>query len=236
MTWPLPSSAVVHHRRVAYRLYEKVINYPFYVPDLGQPTNGLFLAGRVEEYIADIRRQAALGSNAAASLLAYLYLTGAINGKVDLDAAASMCRDPARSGHAYAQFVMAWVCCAYGEVAEAVHWLRKSAIEGLFAPAYLDLGRFVVAGIGVEEPDRAAGLKILWEAHRCGHRIALLASARALLAAGSGLGSKLLGLLMMPVAVIRAALYVRRYPLSEFGFSHEPTRPLPLLKRSSPAD
>lgn len=213
----------------ARRVLKHVTNYPLLVPDLGPEVLHLFVAGYVARFVDEVRRLASLDSHAAA-LLAYLHLEGGIQGKRDIAMAEDVCLGPARAGCPYAQYVMAWICKTRGQSVDAMAWMRKAAITGLFPPAAVDLGKFVIAGVGISAPDATAGLKILWDAHRLGHRMALSAIAESLRAGRQGLRGKLLGYVLLPVAAVRAARFATRHPLSEKIFIHVERRSMPLFK------
>jgi hypothetical protein len=62
---------------------------------------------------------------------------------------------------------------------------------------------------------RKAALKILWAAHKLGHRAALVFITRLWLGGAGGWLARLAALPLFPFAVLRAARYSTRNPLSE---------------------
>lgn len=214
----------------ARRVLKTVLNYPVFVPNLGADITRFLVDGRLDRFIAELDRLAALGSAPASSLLGYLYLRGAFEGGENPIRAQELCTKPAQQGDAYAQYVMAWICRAKGEEAEAMNWLRRSVNAGLFPPAFVDIARFMIGGIGVASPDTRAALAVLWDAHRIGHRLALVYISQALRRTSKSLPMRVAGLLLYPIAIARASLFARRWPLSDRAFVHSASLTRPLFK------
>ena len=204
-------------RREAKRLGSKVLYYPLFVPDLGEKAKELLVGGDLFGLSVELERLSRLGAKPAQALLAYLCLKGAPGVARDIKRAEALCSDAAAAGDPYAQYVRAWVCRITGREVEAMDWLRRAS-KALFPPAVVDVGRFMVGGIGVQAPDSKSALLVLWDAHRVGHRMALVFIANILSAGHRGIVGRVLGMLLYPFAIARAALYSRRYPTSECIF------------------
>ena len=211
-------SAAQLTRRDAGRVYRRVINYPFFMPDLGAAITQLLVAGELGRFVHELQRLAALGSRPAAAFLAFLYLKGAAGEPPNAERAEALCSSIARDGEPYAQYVMAWICRATARDIEAMNWLRKSGAKGLFLPAIVDVGRFMVGGIGIESPDARAALAVLWDAHKLGHRMALVYISEIFRRGFLGAIGRIFGVLLFPIAFTRATLFARRWPLSERAF------------------
>lgn len=229
MVDPLISAAQLT-RRDAGRVYRRVINYPFYMPDLGPAVTQLLVAGKLGLLVQELQRLGALGSRPAAAFLGFLHLKGAAGEPPNAERAEELCSSVARDGDAYAQYLMAWICRATGRDVEALNWLRKSGAKGLFPPAIVDVGRFIVGGIGIESPDTRAALAVLWDAHRLGHRMALVYIAQIFRRGGFGAMGRIFGMLLYPIAITRAILFARRWPLSERAFIILATMKRPLFR------
>ncbi len=214
----------------AQRLFREVLNYPLFVPDLGTHVTRLLIEGDLPGFLKELHRLALLGSRPASALLACLYLKGAVHGTPDPARAEQLCADAACKGEPYAQYVMGWICRMTGRDAEAMKWLRRSGVKGLFLPAIVDIGRFIAEGFGVEAPDARMALSVLWEAHRLGHRMALAYISGILLAGAVGWLGKLVGAALSPLAVMRAATYAHRNPLSDRAFVIRTSMTRPLFK------
>ena len=194
------------------------ITYPLFIPDLGGSVVKILVAGSGSKLLAEeLNRLTLLGSNNAAALLTLLDTQGALVAGQYASAALERCKTAAAAGHAYAQFVMGWVNRKLGKNVEAIRCLNAS-INGKFLPAFIDASRFVASGVGMKSPDRQAALKILWAAHKLGHRTALALIGRHWLAGAAGWFARLASLLLYPLAVLRAAHYAARHPLSEKAF------------------
>ncbi len=219
------------NRESATRIFRDILNYPILVPDLGSEVNELLIAGDICRYADSLRRLSRLDFWPATALLGYFHLCGVFTGKPDTRAAKELCMSPASAGDAYCQFVFAWGCKIAAAEDEAVAWLRRSAESG-FSPSCLDLGRWIEVGIGVPAPDSRQARRLMWKAHRMGHRAGLLAIARSLFEE-KNLILKVVGCAIWPFGLIRMILYARRYPFREFVFGHSSTRTLPLFKQDS---
>jgi len=204
-------------RTEAKQALSNVINYPLFVPDLGHQVTHALVSGDLSFFIDEVERLSALGSRSASALLAYLYMRGAV-GVTNLDQAESLCSDAAHSGDPYSQYVMGWICRSAGRDAEAIDWLRKAASKGQFLPAIVDIARFMAGGVGVEAADVRAALAVLWDAHKLGHRMALVYISELLRGKSGNWISKVLGAVLYPIAIVRATKFTNRYPLSDLIF------------------
>lgn len=218
----------------AKQLLASVINYPVFVPELGHQLTHALVAGELKIFHAELERLSNLGSRPASALLVYLHMKGAFDAVADLGRVETLCVEAARSGDPYSQYVMGWICRAAGRDVEAVDWLKKAAAKGVFLPAIVDIARFMVGGIGVVAPDRGAALAILWDAHKLGHRMALVYIAE-LWKSSSNWIRKVLGFGLYPVAVMRATRFADRHPLSDCVFVTSLTTKRPLFKVQSSA-
>lgn len=208
---------------------ERIINYPFFVPDLGANVRKALIVGDRKLLLDELERLSALGSRPASALLAYLFARCAFTPEPELSRAESLCGVGAREGDSYSQYVMGCVCRLLGREAEAMDWLKKAAIGGLFRPAFVDIAQFMACGIGVASPDRSAAARVLWDAHKLGHKKALVYLAE-LMRGDANLFRRLLGKLLRPVAVLRASRFVLRNPFSDQVFVTSVSATRPLLK------
>lgn len=111
----------------AFQLWKHGINYPLFVPNLGPGVVELLQRGAVRDFLVELQRRAELGSDGAASLLAYLSIQG-----ISLDPRASSfaterCHAAAIGGDGYAQFVFAWTRRKLNDDAGALEWMMKAA-------------------------------------------------------------------------------------------------------------
>lgn len=210
----------------------RVINYPIFVPELGHHVTHALVSGDLASFLGELGRLSTLGSRSASALLAYLYMRGAVDGVADLSRAEALCIEAARSGDPYSQYVMAWTCKAAGRDAEASNWLRKAAVKGLFLPAVVDMARFMAGGAGFVAPDTRAALAVLWDAHKLGHRMALVYIATVPWKASGSWMRRVLGAMLYPIAILRAWQFASRYPLSDQVFVTSLTTRRPIFKVS----
>jgi hypothetical protein len=225
----LPLLSPILTRREARAVLRHGITRPLFVPDLGANVVKILVGGLGPTLLAEeLNRLTLLGSYNAAALLTLLITRGAMDRSEQTDAALERCRTAAVAGHAYSQYVMAWVNEKLGDNAKAFSCLR-SASAGKFLPAFIDTARFAAGGAGVKSSDRRSALKIMWLAHKLGHRMALTFVASYLIGGAAGGFARLAGLLLYLPATLRAAFYAARYPLSERVFVL-PLKKKPLLR------
>jgi hypothetical protein len=208
----LESRAIPTSHDQAFQLWKHGINYPLFVPNLGPGVVELLQRGAVRELLVELQRRAELGSDSAASLLAYLSIHG-----ISLDPRASSfaterCHAAATGGDSYAQFVLAWTRRKLNDDAGALEWMMKAATKGFFLPAFVDVGRFLAGGAGFKAPDRRGAIEVLWRAHRLGHRFALVYIARLMAMGFAGWARRPIGILLWLPAFIRAHVYSRFNP------------------------
>lgn len=218
-------------RSEARQLLRKVVNYPIFVPELGGHVTRLLVDGNIPLLVQELQRLSSLGSKPASVLLGYLCLRG-VFGATDPQRAEKLCIQAAKDGDPYAQYVVGWVCRVRRNDVQAVSWLVKAS-KGLFLPAMVDLARFMAGGVGVESADMKAALSVLWDAHKLGHRMALMYIAEICKRSGTGF-FRLAGWCLYPVAAFRAAWFVNRYPVSDQSFVTSLVSTRPLFKATGP--
>lgn len=226
----IPSAALT--REEAKQVIDHVINYPLFVPDLGHEVTRALIHGQISDFLNHLKRLSQLGSRPAAATLAYIYMKDVAHGEANLHRAEAMCKEAATSGDPYAQYVMGWISRAAGRDAEAVDWLRKAASKGAFLPAFVDIARFMAGGVGVAEPDTQSALAVLWDAHKLGHRMALVYIAELLQKHQENWLKGILGTILYPIAIVRATRFTNRHPLSERIFVTSLSVGRPLFKIS----
>jgi hypothetical protein len=225
----LPLLSPTLTRREARAILRHGITYPLFVPDLGTTLVKLLVAGSNPRLLVEeLNRLTLLGSGNAAALLTLLDTRGALNSGEYANAALERCRTSAAAGNAYAQYVMGWVNRKLGMSVEAFRCLTSASV-GMFLPAMIDTARFAAGGAGVKSRDPQAALRIMWTAHKMGHRAALTFIARYWMKGAAGWFARLAGLLLYFPAVLRAAHYATRHPLSEKIFVL-PLKDEPLLR------
>lgn len=216
-------------RREARYLIYHVFNYPVFIPELGGNIKKFLLDGNVTGLISELRRLSSLGSKPAQALLAYFYMKQSSEPPSGTNMPEAMCVDAANAHDPYAQYVLAWIHRVNGEEIEAMKWMFKSA-KALFPPAMVDVGRFMLGGVGVAKPDPSSALKVLWNAHQIGHRMAAVYAAKILCAGHRGLLGRALGVFLLPIAILRVALFCKRYPLSDCIFLNSEMLSKPLFR------
>jgi TPR repeat protein len=202
------------------------LNYPLFVPPDGSALVAILAKQGREQFIAELRRQAELGVTWAGAILGFLDLKGGINGKAHLERAEQRCLAAARAGDSYAQYVLAWVLVEQKRPEEAFRWMSRAATDGDFLPAWTDLGRFALNGVGVRNPDVARGIGLLWSAHRRGHKPPLVFICDIYRGGTCGLIRRMAAYVIAPYAIFRYYLSVRRKPFAQHVFvNFRPRKP-----------
>lgn len=163
--------------------------------------------GRQAERVLAALEERSTSVPAARAVLATLYLTGNLGLAIDREKAATLCLSDARTGYAYAQYILAWVSAEQGHLVQAANWMRLSAQAG-FAPAQFDMGRFYLNGLGIAK-DRTLGVEWLWKAARSGHIIAMRGLLQQYKAGWFGITRKLLASILWPLSGPALNLYCR---------------------------
>jgi hypothetical protein len=199
------------HARSAW----KVLNRPVYVPEEDTEVTALLIDGDVTNLGALLTRRVSLGSDSSAALLGYLELMGAMSASPNPDAAIALCSAGASRGHGYAKYVLAWAKWESADtVPDAFRWMRSSAADSKFLPAWVGLAQMLAMSSTSKQHDRAA-IDCLWVAHKLGHAAALLLICGVLRAGRLGLAWRLAAALAFPFCLLRTIIFVRCNPFSD---------------------
>lgn len=214
----------------SWKLYRNSLNYPLYVPTLGDRIEKSLIDGDLDGFHRELRRFAALGSRPASALLGYLYLRGAFKGGPRPDLAETHSVEGAKEGDPFSQYVLAWSFFNRGRRADATNWMLKSATSGDFLPAIVDSGVWMASGSGFKAPDAPAGLKTLWLAQKKGHRFAIAYIAQMFLRGRFGIIGRIVAIIVFPLLILWGALATLLWPFSAKTFAHNPQPRGPLFK------
>jgi TPR repeat protein len=172
------------------------------------------IKGDVANLAALLTRRISLGSDSAAALLSYLEFMGAISGVSNPHAAITLCAAAAKRGHGYAQYVLSWAHWEIGEWKDALRWMKSSAVDSKFLPAWVELG-VMLAILGSNKREVRAGVTYVWVAHKLGHAAALLNICAIGLGGRLGLAWRLGCTLAFPFCLLRAVIFWKCHPFSE---------------------
>jgi TPR repeat protein len=167
----------------------------------------------VERFLAELGREAEIGSKWATSTLAYVHLMGIRAGRSDCRTAIAVCNDVAVQGYAYGQYVLAWALREAGSGEEALKWMRAAARQN-FLPALIGIGQFVVAGIGLRGHDPDSGMELFRIAGARGHKAAMAFRCGVVISLG-GLKGLFASLFWRPVAIAYYSICFAFSPGSE---------------------
>lgn len=213
----------------------KALNYPIFVPKEDPDIATLLRNGEASKLAEVLNRRASLGSGSAAALLGFLELMGAFSGKPNPEAAIACCTVPSKAGNPYAQYVLSWVYWERGDRTGALGWMKRSAVDAKFLPAWVSLGRMLLTLAGDDAEVRAA-IGVLWRAHRLGHIAALPLICEVARRGHLGPTRRVLfGIILFPYAVIRGAFVMHCDPFGARSFTYIRKPNVPFFTRKSMA-
>jgi TPR repeat protein len=146
------------------------MRYTLLLPDSSRDVASLLKRGEVSTAIAELRHRAALGSQSAKTVLAYLHLQGAFTGQADYEQATALLQAPVAAGNPYALYVMGWIHFLRDKNAKPAvqHWI-SGANQG-FTPSLVEIGRFLSWDLPDKPPNLEAAVDKLLLAHHLGHK------------------------------------------------------------------
>ena len=146
------------------------MRYTLFLPDNSRDVASLLKKGEVSAAINELRHRAALGSQSAKTVLAYLHLQGAFTGQADYEQATTLLQAPVAAGNPYALYVMGWVYFLREKDAKpAVQCWIAGANQG-FTPSLVEIGRFLSWDLPGKPPNLKAAIDKFLQAHRLGHK------------------------------------------------------------------
>jgi hypothetical protein len=193
------------------------LRVPLFVPIEGRASIQLLVDDGPESFLNDIQRRASLGCGWANAILGYYALMPDANGFRDLERARALCEQPAREGHAYAQYILAWAYMLGGTRHLALVWMGRASAAG-FLPAKLDSARFVWKGWGVIEPNCEIAERMCRRAQMDGHKGAMLLRTEMYRQGCFGVGRKVLGEFIAPFVRSYSIIAATIDPFSENVF------------------
>jgi TPR repeat protein len=208
------------------------LNFPLFVPPDGSDLLAVLAKHGTEQFVSALRGRADLGIEWAAAILAFLEFKGGITGQARLESAEQRCLPAALAGDAYAQYVLAWILVAQRQPEEAFRWMNRAASVGDFSPAWTDLGRFTLSGIGIRRPDIALGIDLLWSAHKRGHKAPLIFICDTYRRYRFGIARKVIAYLIAPFAILRYYASLRHKPFAQHVFLNFESRGRPFFRRT----
>ena len=184
---------------------------PLYIPKQGRYIFSSRDAGGLVHVKAELERLSSLGSMWASSALGWLCICKGSDGTRDPQRAIELCRGPAATGDAYANYVLAWALALANQGAQAVEFMKRAALSG-FLPAKLDLVTFIWNGRDPTHRNRRVAYDLLNHAER--HKASMVWRCKLNRSGEFGWTRQVLGYLLMPIALLRYAVAVWRNPLS----------------------
>jgi hypothetical protein len=205
------------------------LNYPLFVPDSCSEIVVLIRSGRIADAVERVARKADFGDEDAAALLAYIALRSADHA-TNQQLIGSHLRKAAQNGVPFAEFVMALVQRASDNEPQAIEWMRR-AVNHLFPPALAHMGRFMAIGYGFPAPARDEAWKLYKLALKRKH-VPTLGFVVDLLRTSPNVAIRVLGILLLPVAVSATSVHFILRPFSVRSFVHVNNPSLPLFTKT----
>lgn len=205
----------------------RYISYPLYLPDGIRDIQADISHGRLNAALHVLERRAELGSHAASTVLAYLYLQGALVGGENFDRAGALLRVPAAAGDPYALYVLGWLIFLRDKDAKrAVACWLQGAEQG-FSPSVLELGRFLAWDLPGKPQRYPAAFVRLEEAHKLGHKQAAGLMATMDLSGARGSLRAAIAAARLPFLYLRLRYWLNRdvFAVNVFSRPIEQRRP-----------
>jgi len=213
--------------RQSARIMGHVLNFPLYDGDCSPTARNLLAVGDVDGAIAEWRRLADLGSGRARCVLAYLALKGTPSAASDIEEARRLASSALSGERGYANYVLGCIALKEGQASTFGQYLGESSRAG-FVPASTLIGSIVLAGRNTEAKANIIAESMLRKAAAAAHRPAQILLCGSYLRGRFGFAKRILGLVLLPAALIQFAVAAKFqvFSVSCFHYSHRSTEPL----------
>jgi TPR repeat protein len=218
--------------RQSARIMGNVLKFPLYDGDCSPAARELLAVGDVDGALAEWRRLADLGSGKARCVLAYIALKGTHSAEPDLEEARRLASSAISGERGYANYVLACIALKEKQTSTVAQYLGESYKAG-FLP-----GATLLAALSLGEPNlkaktRSNAESILIKAAAAGHRPALIFLCSFYLRGRFGLAKRALGLLLLPVAVIKFSVSAKYRGMSVNCFQYYNHSAAPIFAEES---
>jgi hypothetical protein len=204
-----------YNLRLTNAAWRNGLNFPIYVPEELTGISHLLSNGRVAETCSELRRLAALGSDHAAALLAYMCVRGISLTAGNHEGVLLRCQEAAARGNNYAQYVMAVTCRIRGDYKTEWGWLNM-ATKNNFGPALAESGQLAA---GAAHEYDIANL-FFRRGMRTGHIPSLIYYLSWCYRGKYGIARRLSGALLFPLAAVLMQVIAWYAPYSLSIFVH----------------
>ena len=144
---------------------------PIYFPREEEDARKAYLFNGPIEAFRKFYDRAESGSADAQAVIACMYLNRWVDDEKSIEIASHWARLSSDSGSPYGQWILAWALLERGLVVEGMRAMLVSSDQG-FAPAYFNLGSFLMNGVGFKK-NEAMGMAAFSKAASLGHHGAI---------------------------------------------------------------
>lgn len=213
--------------RQSTRIIGHVLNFPLYDGDCSPAARELLAAGDIDGAIAEWRRLADLGSGRARCVLAYLALKGTHSAVPDLEEARRLATSALSGERGYANYVLGCIALKEQQTSSVAQYLGESYRAG-FVPAATLLASLSLGGPNTSAKTKSSAESLLSKAAAAGHRPAQIFLCGYYLRGRFGFAKRILGLVLVPAALIRFAVSAKYHCFSMgcFQYSNRSTAPI----------
>ena len=213
--------------RQSAQILGHVLNFPLYDGNCSPVARSLLAVGDVDGAIAEWRRLADLGSSRARCVLAYVALKGTGATPPDLEEARRLASSALSGERGYANYVLACIAIKEQQASAGAQYLRESYSAG-FVPAATQLASLALQSSSLSAKAKSGSASILRKAAAAGHRPARVFLWSFYLRGQFGFAKRLLGLLLLPMALIRFMMCAKFsvFSVGAFQYSNRQTEPV----------
>jgi TPR repeat protein len=213
--------------RLSSHIFSRVLNYPVYGADCSPAATELLASGNVEEAIVEWRRVAALGSCRARCVLALMLILGAPSIEPDLEEARRLSLSAVAGERGYANYLLGCLELKEKKLGSALPYLEESRTAG-FVPATTLMASLLLRVKNATSESNQNAVTMLRSACAKGHVPAEIMLSRFYLSGRLGAYKRLLGIVLLPRALLKYALAAkyRVFSMQSFHYSEKLGRPL----------
>jgi hypothetical protein len=218
--------------RQSARVMGHVLNFPLYDGNCSPAARAMLANGDVDGAIAEWRRLADLGSGRARCVLAFVALNGTPSAEPDLEEARRLASSALGGERGYANYVLGCIAIKERQSTDVGRYLGESYKAG-FLPAAVLLATLTLASKSSTEKSSALAVGALHRAASVGNRPATIVLYAHYLRGRFGVTKRALGLVLLPIALIRFSLSAKYHCFSVACFHYSIRARVPLFADKS---
>jgi hypothetical protein len=219
--------------RQSARVMGHVLNFPLYDGNCSPAARAMLANGDVDGAIAEWRRLADLGSGKARCVLAFVALNGTPSSEPDLEAARQLASSALTGERGYANYLLGCIALQEKQGSAVVGQYLAESYKSGFLPGAALLASLMIGTRGGPKKSRDLARNILIKAASAGYKPARLALCGWYVRGRFGLVHRVLGLAMMPIAILQAVWAAKYHGFSVASFRYFIRSKIPLFADES---